>query len=120
MVHIATQDAEIISVPFWVTDIHKFREWVHSEDFPDLRRIWWLVGQVWVDITMEQVFTHVDVKSEFGAVLRVLSKKKDLGRYLADGVLLTNVEAGFSGIPDGMFVAHESLAADRVRFVESH
>ena len=68
MVHFAIENAEVVSVPFWVTDIDKFRQWAHSDEFPESGRVWWLDGEVWVDMTMEQIFTHVDVKSEIGAV----------------------------------------------------
>jgi Uma2 family endonuclease len=118
MVHIAIESDKTISVPFWVTDIHKFREWAHSDEFPELRRIWWLVGEVWVDITMEQIFSHVAVKTEYTSVLHGLAKKSDQGRYVTDGVFLSNVAADIAGIPDGLFVSHKSLELKRVRFLE--
>jgi Uma2 family endonuclease len=73
---------------------------------------------VWVDISREQLFTHIQVKDEFTEVLRRLVRKNDLGFYFSDGLLLTNVPADISGNPDSTFVSKESLASGKVRFLE--
>jgi Putative restriction endonuclease len=107
-----------ISVPFWVTDIDSFRRWVDCEDFPEAGRIWWLCGEVWADMSKEQIFTHLLVKNEYSYTLTGLAKAGKLGIFFPDGLLLSSFAADFSGKPDGTFISHETLDSDRIRLIE--
>jgi Uma2 family endonuclease len=109
---------EEVRVPAWVVDLESFRRWADSDDFPEKERIWFLKGGIWIDMSKEQVFTHVAVKTEITVVLGGLVKSERLGRYWADGVFLSNVAADIAGKPDGTFVTWKSLQAERVRLVE--
>lgn len=111
-------DAAEVHIPAWVVDLQSFRRWVESDDLPEKTRIWYLKGEVWVDMSKEQIFSHIAVKFEYTLVIGGLVKAGQLGRYFPDGLLLTNVSADLSGNPDGTFVATESLQTDRVRLVE--
>jgi Putative restriction endonuclease len=117
IVRIATEDA-VLDVPPGIVDIHTFRKWVHSVSFPEHGRVWWLDGGVWVDMTTEDIFSHVAVKTEITIVVGGLVRTMDLGMYLTDGVLLSNFAADISGIPDSLFLSHDILGSDRVRFLE--
>src|SRR5205823_233656 len=108
---------ESVYIPPDIRDLASFRRWVHSDEFPETARICFLNGEVWVDMSGEQVFSHNQVKGEFTAVLTVLVKTARLGRFLPDGVQLTSVSATFSCRPDGTFVSQESLKRKRVRLV---
>ncbi len=110
-------ESDEVSVPEWVTDLDSFRRWADREDFPETGRICYLNGEVWVDMSKEQIITHVDVKSEIVAVLRPLVKTARMGRLLGDGVFLTNVDANFAVVPDAVFVSH-AASQDRVRLLE--
>ncbi len=57
-------EAGQVTVPAWVTDIDSFRRWTDTDDFPREGRIWWLRGEVWADMSKEQIFTHLAVKNE--------------------------------------------------------
>ena len=107
-----------VSVPGWVTDLESFRRWTDSDDFPDEGQIWWLRGEVWIDMSKEQMFTHNVVKAELTMALRLIVTREDLGIYFTDGVLLSNFAANVSGNPDGMFVSTATLGSDRVRLLE--
>jgi Uma2 family endonuclease len=111
-------DDQGVRIPAWVTDLKSFREWVHSGEFPEKGRICYLNGEVWVDLSMEQFFTHNQVKNEFAFVLTGLIKAGRHGRYGPDGMLITNVEADISSEPDGSFVSRDALDSGRVRFIE--
>ena len=52
-----------VSVPVWATDLESFRRWTEAADFPEKGNIGYLNGEVWVDMSKEQVFTHVLVKT---------------------------------------------------------
>ncbi len=108
-----------VSVPGWVTDIEAFHRWADADDFPENVHICWLKGEVWVDLSRQQLFTHVGVKTEILAVLSSLVKKEDFGRYLGSGALLSNYAVDISVKPDGLFFSAETLASGRLRLVES-
>jgi Uma2 family endonuclease len=111
-------DDDCVHIPGWVVDLESFRRWVHSDEVPEKLRACFLNGEVWVDMSNEQYFSHNDLKTEINAVLRILVKSERLGRYSGDGMLLTNLAANLSAGPDGVFVYHETITENRVRPVE--
>lgn len=110
-------ESEALRMPGWVPDLDSFHEWVESEDVPEKFKPWFLQGEVWVDMSKEQIDSHVDVKTEITSVLRQLAKANGLGRVLGDGALLTNRTARISGNPDMLFYSHQSEAKGRIRRV---
>lgn len=111
-------EGQQVEVPAWVADRESFRRWTDSADFPESGRICFLKGRVWVDMSREQLFTHVQVKGEYTIVLGKLAKRQKRGRYFTDGVYLTNASADISVKPDGMFVSFESFETEKVRLIE--
>src|SRR4051812_35974605 len=104
-------------IPDGITTQAAFRRWATSDDFPSQGRFAFFHGAVWMDLTMEHAFSHSLVKSEINSVLAVLVKQDDSGLYFPDGMLLSNLDAGLSTVPDGVFVSHESFARGAVRRV---
>src|SRR5689334_4692619 len=98
-------DSLEVLVPRGIVDLESFRRWADAEDFPENARIWFLKGEVWVDTSREQPFTHGAVKTEITAVLAGLVKREQKGRYWGAGVFVSNVAAMFAGKPDGTFVS---------------
>jgi Uma2 family endonuclease len=117
MVRILDEDRAFV-VPAWVRDIESFRRWSDTDDFPQDRPVWWLNGEVWIDMGREQIFTYVLLKTRISARLSLLSEEGDLGLFFGDGVLLSNFAANISGNPDGTFLARETLVSDRIRLLE--
>jgi Uma2 family endonuclease len=111
-------DGEFVHIPGWVEDLASFRRWFQSDEFPEIGRICYLNGEVWVDMSKEQIFSHNQVKNEYAFVLTGLAKASRRGRFFPDGVLLTHEEADLSSQPDGTFISYESLETGRVRLVE--
>ncbi len=111
-------DKMVVRIPPGVDDLKSFRRWAHSDEFPDNGRICYLNGEVWVDMSKEQIFTHNQVKGEIAIVLGSLVKTDRLGRFFPDGVLLSNVSADLASQPDGTFVSNETFKAGRVRLIE--
>jgi Uma2 family endonuclease len=111
-------DSNSIHVPVWVNDLQSFRRWLHSEESPESYPVWFLDGDVWVDMTKEQIFSHVRLKQEFYRALGMLAKEERKGDFFPDGLLLTNSDAELSGNPDGTFVATDCFREERVRLIE--
>lgn len=110
-------ESDRVSIPEWVTDLDSFRRWADSEDFPETSRICFLNGEVWVDMSREQLFTHLTAKNEFNIVLGAMVKRERLGLYFPDGLRLSNADANFAVVPDAVFASH-SAREDRVRLLE--
>jgi Uma2 family endonuclease len=99
-------EMEHIVIPVWVRDLASFRRWTNRDDFPEHGRICYLAGEVDIDLSPQDIFTHVEVKSEIAAVLGRQVKAERAGLLLGDGARLSNVEADISIVPDGLFVSH--------------
>jgi Uma2 family endonuclease len=111
-------ETDQVDVPPWVSDLDSFRRWADLDEFPEEGRICYLKGNVWVDMSREQIFSHVAVKTEFTITLGGMAKLLRTGRYFGDGLLLTNTLADISVKPDGTFISDEALESGRVRLVE--
>jgi Uma2 family endonuclease len=111
-------EREEVHLPGWVVDLESFRRWLDARDVPEKARIWYLRGEVWVDMSKEQVFSHVLVKTKITARLTTLVEAENPGLYLGDGVRLSNVTADLSVKPDGTFVARATLESGQIRLVE--
>ena len=111
-------ETESVRIPLWVTDLPSFRRWAESEESPDKATVCYLSGEVWVEMSKEQVYSHNHVKTEFTRVLAGLVKQGRFGRYFSDGLFLTNIEADLCTKPDGTFVSRAAFAAKRVRLIE--
>lgn len=108
-------DRAMVTIPGWVTDIDTFRRWFDSEEVPEKYRAWFLDGEVWVDMSKEQLFTHLALKGAIYAVMWALVRAARSGQLYPDGALLTNRPAGLSGNPDMVYVSHASVADGRVK-----
>jgi Uma2 family endonuclease len=115
-VTVVNEDEQVL-VPSWVTDLAAFRRWVESDQAPEKGRVCYLTGDVWIDMSKEQAFSHNQVKTEVAFALVGLVKASRLGRFFADGMRLTSLTANFSVVPDGIFVSGEGLDSGRVRLV---
>ncbi|HTU17570.1 MAG TPA: Uma2 family endonuclease [Gemmataceae bacterium] len=118
MITVINEYNQKVSIPAWVVDLESFRRWADADDFPEDGRAWFLQGEVWIDMSKEQIFTHLAVKREFFFVLTGVVKAEGLGLFLPDGLLLSNETADISGKPDATFVSTASIEAKQVQLIE--
>jgi Uma2 family endonuclease len=118
MLTVVSDGTQMLTIPSWVVDFASFRRWCESDEFPEEGRIWFLRGGVWADMTMEQVFSHNQVKNEIAYTLTGLIKRTKSGRFFPDGLRITNLPAELSGVPDGTYVSFDTLRAGRAKYVE--
>jgi Uma2 family endonuclease len=119
MITVLCESGEI-RVPEWVVGLESFRRWAATDNLPEKTRVWYLKGEVWIDLSKEQLFTHVGVKTALHTVLGRLTKEENLGLYLVDGVFITNAKADLAGNPDAAFASAEALRAGQVRLVDDY
>ncbi len=101
-------------IPPGIVNLESFREWARSDDCPEKARVAFFQNQLWIDPAMEQAYTHNRVKGATNAVLLPLGEEIGEGHYFTDGMLLTNLEVGFTTIPDGLYVSFAALESGRV------
>lgn len=109
---------EDVCIPAWVTDLETFRQWTYSDEFPERGRICCFNGVIWVDLSMEQLFSHNQVKTVFTAVLWQLVESLNLGYLFSDGTRWSHVGADFSTEPDALVVAYDTMKSGRIKMVE--
>jgi len=106
-----------IRVPAGATTLAGFREWILSDEFPEHWRVSYIQGELFIDMSPEELDTHNKVKTEVTLAVGKLIKELDLGDYYSDGVLVTNEAADLSTEPDGTFVSWRGYEAGRVRLI---
>lgn len=110
----------MVHVPRQAHRLAGFRDWVLGEDFPEKLKATYLGGEVYLDMSKEDINAHALVKTEVGGVIRNLNEEVDFGHLFINGVLVTNRAARVSNNPDAVAVFWDSLASGRVRYVEYH
>jgi Uma2 family endonuclease len=105
-------------IPAWVNDLESYRRWARSAEFPERGRYAYLDGEMWVDPSMEQVFSHNQVKGELAFTIMAVNKNRTLGRFFPDRISLSHPGAGLSADPDGVFALRETFRSGRLRLIE--
>jgi Uma2 family endonuclease len=114
--HIATNSYSL-PIPETARTLAGFRAWVKDDSFPEKLRVAFINGEIFLDMSNEELQTHVAVKDEITRCLLTLIRELDLGQFFGDGALVTNVEAGVSNNPDSAFIKWASLEDGLARLV---
>jgi len=109
-----------VRIPAGVHALEEFRRWCHGRQFPTRGRIDYLQGDVAVDMSAEDLFTHGTPKAAIAARLHALVVESARpGTVFIDCTRVVSPAAGLSVEPDVVVVFRETLAAGRVRLVSS-
>src|SRR5262245_45517359 len=108
---------EKVLIPGWIDSLESYRAWAHSDAYPESGWVSYLNGTIWVDMEMEEFFTHNQVKGSFTGALVTLTMREAIGRFVPDRMLLTNVAANLSTEPDGLFFLWATLQSERIRLL---
>lgn len=111
--------AEDPRVPGWVHTLEAFRRWCQDDSFPEQGRIDYLEGNVEVDLSPEELYTHAAVKTTIAAELYSWFVKTDLGNVFSDRTRIVSPRAGLSAEPDVVVVLLSTIESGRVREVPS-
>jgi len=106
-----------VRVPAAAHALISFREWVHSDRFPERGRVDFLDGDVELEMSPEDLYTHGAVKAAIAAELHSLVSSADLGHLFIDRARVTAPLAGLSVEPDIVVVLWGSFETGRVRHV---
>ncbi|MEX1096696.1 MAG: Uma2 family endonuclease [Planctomycetales bacterium] len=111
-------DPEVLVIPAGIRDLRSFRDWAHSDAFPDRGRISYLRGEIIVDMSAEEVESHNKVVTELTRGIATIVKADDRGELLIERVLFINSEADISNEPDLIFCAWATLTSGRAAYCE--
>jgi Uma2 family endonuclease len=107
-------DIPSISIPADAHTLEGFCRWVTSEDFPERGRVSFLNGEIDLDVSPEEIRSHIEPKTELTFRLLNIIRNENLGKPFIDGTLLVNEAANVSNEPDFMFCSWESLKSGKV------
>jgi len=105
----------LLRIPRTLAD---FRRWALSDEVPEKLPLGFINGEVFVDMSKEEIRTHALVKTAVGGALFQLNEEINFGHLFIKGVLVTNVKAEVSNNPDLVAVSFRSLKVGRVRYIE--
>ncbi|MFY9826847.1 MAG: Uma2 family endonuclease [Thermoanaerobaculia bacterium] len=105
-----------LRIPGYAFTFEGFQRWVESGEFPETGRIDYLQGDIEVDMSPEDLYTHGIPKTAICAALHLLVAGR-LGDVYVDSTRVTSRFAGLSAEPDVVVVLWPSLKSGRVRYV---
>jgi len=107
-------DGVTLCMPSSALDFEGFRAWTLSDEFPEEGRIAFIDGEVFVDMSAEEISFHLLLKSQIGAVLTQIGDSEELGMTMIDGGRIVNENAEVSNVPDVVFISFASIESRRV------
>lgn len=106
-----------IEIPMNIRTLADFREWVHSNSFPEQGRIDFIGNRIEVDMSPEDFFMHGTPKSQIARVLGNWIEERDLGHIVIDSTRISSPLAELSAEPDIVFISYETFETDKARLV---
>ena len=110
--------SENIAIPGSINDLDSYRKWAISDDYPQSGWVSYLDGVITVDPSMEELFTHNQVKNAFAVAITVLLGPSPAGMFVADRMLLSCPAANLCTEPDGLFFFWQTVKSGRLQFIE--
>ncbi len=107
-----------IELPLEVGNLAGFRQWALSDEFPESGRIDFINGNIEIDMSPENAFTHGSPKVKLIQVLSAIVEKDDAGYLFSDRMRCSSVPADLSVEPDIIFISHDALDSGRVKLIE--
>jgi Uma2 family endonuclease len=104
-------------LPLDLRSLSAFRRWCHSASFPERGRFDFVNGNIEVDMSPEDLFTHGTVKTQIISALAQIVDADDLGHLFVDRTRVVHRGANLSVEPDIVFVRHESIDGGIVKLV---
>jgi Uma2 family endonuclease len=110
-------DEENLRIPEDALTFEGFQRWIDSGEFPETGRIDYLEGDVEVDMSPEDLYTHGAVKTAITLKLGGLVVESDLGDVFIDRARVRSRFADLSVEPDIVVVFGYSLEAGKIRLM---
>lgn len=113
----AADELEEVAIPANLDSLESFRRWANSDAYPETGRYSWLQGQLLVDVAMEELFRHSQLKLAVQFALEEWNRAQRRGYVFPDGARLTHPGVDLSVEPDAVFTSYESVRQGRVQLI---
>src|SRR5580765_2215484 len=100
-----------------INSLTDFRQWFRGDDFPERGRIDYIAGQIEVDMSPEDLFTHGSVKTEVAMAIYGRVKQLRSGQVFIDRTRISSPVANLSVEPDIVYISNRSIDSGRVRLI---
>jgi Uma2 family endonuclease len=90
-----------------------FRRWVHSERVPEKLRCAYLDGEVYIEMSPEEINSHLIIKGALTTAVHQHLQRQDRGQVFLDGTLVVHDATGLSNEPDLTVCLRETLESGR-------
>jgi Uma2 family endonuclease len=110
---------EHVPIPADVVDLRTFRDWVHALGDSEKFAVSYLAGEIDIEMSPEEIHTHVRLKGDVFGDLRTFVKRNGLGDVLVDGAMFINEIADVATKPDIVLSLWETRHSGRVTYTES-
>ena len=102
-----------------IRSLANFREWCHSDDFPEEGRICYLADELYIEVGYGVGSSHVSIKAALTESLNAVARIADIGRYFGEGIRVVHKATKLSAVPVGTFVAWNCVEEGRVALQKS-
>ncbi len=110
------ENTESLRIPADAYTFEGFRRWAESDEFPESWRIDFLAGEIYADMSPEDVGSHSVVKVAISTTLQVLVSEQDRGEVYSDRTRVNHL-TGLSVEPDVVVALWETFERGRLRHV---
>lgn len=107
-----------LELPLEVRTLDEFRRWALSDDFPEGGRIDFIKGNIEIDMSPENVYTHGSPKTAIVARIWTVASDLDLGDVFSDSTRMSSPVADLSCEPDVIFISHDAFDSERVKLIQ--
>jgi Uma2 family endonuclease len=104
-----------LEIPLNLNSLQAFRSWITSDDAPEQGRFDYINGNIEVDMSPEDLYTHGTLKMRIAGILDRIVYERKLGHVFVDSTRVSCPEANLSVEPDVLFVSKVSVSAGRLR-----
>jgi Uma2 family endonuclease len=111
---------EDLRIPGGLHVLERFRRWTASAAFPERGRIDYLEGDIEVDMSPEDLYTHGTLKTAVSAELHSLIVRPGHGVLFIDRCRVVSREADLSVEPDLTVVLWSSIESGRRRWTRRY
>jgi Uma2 family endonuclease len=111
------RDGALLCIPRDAHTLAGFRAWALSDACPEKLPLMFLRGEIYIDMSKEEIRTHASVKTAVAGAMFNLNEEQEFGDLFINGVLVTNIAADVSNNPDMLAVFWASLDAQLVNYV---
>lgn len=105
---------EYFEIPLGIEGLDGFRCWSRSAQFPENGRIDYVCGNIEVNMSPEELYSHGRVKVVLTCALELISQQLQSGELYVDSTRVVSEEGNLSAEPDLVFVSYDSMQTGRV------